>query len=157
MRSKVLTVVVLAIAIQGPPSAVSAHERSQEHRWTDSAWCVDDKSTITDPENNDGVSIGLARTYKGDCSTAINRDIEFINARLLIWYYRESTSKPQLCAYTDFYKNPKVAWAFQLTVKYPARPWCGAGYYETEAGGWLWYDGHWHGGYVLSGKHYLNV
>ena len=157
MRGRSLTALVLTVVVQGPLGVVSADDMTAARRWTSSAWCVDEIAVMSHTSGGDGISRGTVRTYTGNCSTEINRDVQFIAEKVLVWFRRNNGDKPALCVYTDYYYNPKLAWAMQLTLSYPATPWCGQGWYETEAGGWLWYDGHWHGGSVLSGQHFLNV
>jgi hypothetical protein len=156
MRGNVLTAVVVAVVIQVPQVAY-AHDISHSGSWSTSAYCVDETALVRDTSSGDGFSSGTVRTYKGNCSTAVNRDVQFLAEKLVIWFRRDNTDAPRLCAYTDYYYNPKVAWALQLSLAYPKTPYCGAGWYETEAGGWLWYGGKWRGGTVRSGQHFLNV
>jgi hypothetical protein len=156
MRCKVVVAVVLATLVQGPPGVAYA-DTSHNNSWTGATYCVNETSLVADDSKGNGSSKGTVRSYKDTgCSKAVNRDVQYLAQWLLVWYRKPGGKDQRLCTYTPEYYNTKPAWALSVSLQYPEVPYCGAGWYETEAFGFLRYGGKWRGGSVNSGEQYLN-
>jgi hypothetical protein len=145
------------IALVLLPGTADAHPvgDSQKTAGT-SKYCVWDSSMLKEDSKDNGYTLGRIRTYKGDCTTAVNRDVQFLSLSFLVYFSRQAGGDQQLCVYTDWYYNAKPEWGFGLEMQFPDRPYCGHGWYEVYTVGYLYADKDWRGGFVRSGEHYLN-
>lgn len=156
MRTTLTLAVALAAAIHLVPGTATAVGDSRKVA-SSSHYCVYEASLIRETDKHDGYGRGTVRSYKSDCGTAVNRDVSFLAQSLRVWFSDTATSTQRVCRYTNTYYNTKTAWAYSLWLEFPDRPYCGAGWYEIEGAGHLWWDDGWRGGRVWSGRQFLNI
>lgn len=158
MRTKIRSLAALAILTQLLPGTATAHDKGNSGNVaTSSSYCVNESVLLREDAKDDGYVRGRVRTYKGGCSTPVNRPEHNLAQTFYVYFSKTETGPQQACMYSDFYYNPKPEWGFQAELLFPPRPYCGAGWYEIHAYGYLWQDGQWRSGLIRSGRHYFNV
>jgi hypothetical protein len=152
-------VVVISLVAAMPASAHEASESGYVHR-TGDAECTWARAEF-DHDDSDGYG-GYARsdvayddalvtpvgTYA--CSEEKTALTGYLATRFYV--YKWNGSDWYVCAYTNFYYNPRPLHRYYIYSGW-SKPPCGRGYYGNLTGSFLKNSGTWKGGQIWSGNH----
>lgn len=157
MRTKFILALTLTALAQLVPGSVAQAAGDSGTVASGSTYCLTESSLVRSDSAGDFYSRGRVRSFKPGCSDERNRPVPFLSQTFYLLFMKTQGGTQSVCSYSQFFYNEKPEYAFAVELPFEDTTYCGPGWYNVRAYGYIWENKRWNGGYIESGWEHLSL